>query len=231
MRFGAVHRLTLDSLAVVGLLALSATGELDHRTAIGLLVGLAVALSLPPAFRDLRVVQLAGSLLSVAALLIQLLRLTSSANIVTLVVEFAAVLQIIRLATRRGAAHDQQIIILALLHLIAATILGAGLAYAACFVGFMFLAPVTLLLSHLRREVEGNYRQGARDRAGLPVDVPRILRSRRVVSLAYLGLVVCLPCRCLSLPASCLLHFREWGSRCCSCSRRGGHVLWASLIG
>ena len=34
-----------------------------------------------------------------------------------------------------------------------------------------------LVLSHLRREVEGNYRQGARDRTGLPVDVPRILRS------------------------------------------------------
>src|SRR5437588_173413 len=38
-----------------------------------------------------------------------------------------------------------------------------------------------LVLSHLRREVEGNYRQGARDRTGMPVDVPRILRSRRVI--------------------------------------------------
>ena len=192
MRFGLVHRLMLDSLAVVGLLALSATGELDRRTVIGLLVGVALALVVPSTIRELRAVQLSASLVSVAALVVQLARLTSSANIVTLVVEFAALLQVVRLATRRGAAHDQQIIILALLHLIAATILGAGLAYAACFVGFMFLAPVTLLLSHLRREVEGNYRQGARDRAGLPVDVPRILRSRRVVSPAYLGLVVCL---------------------------------------
>ncbi len=192
MRFGVVHRIMLDSLAVVGLLALTATGELDRRMAIALLVGLAVALSIPSTIRELRAVQLVGSFLYVAALFLQLLRLTSSANVVTLAVEFAALIQVVRLATRRGAAHDQQIIILALLHLIAATILGAGLAYAACFVGFMFLAPVTLLLSHLRREVEGNYRQGARDRAGLPVDVPRILRSRRVVSPAYLGLVVCL---------------------------------------
>jgi transglutaminase-like putative cysteine protease len=182
----------LDSLAVVGLVALTATGELDRRIVIALLVGLAVALAIPSTFRELRVVQLAGSVLYIAALFLQLIRLTSSANLVTLAVEFAAFIQVVRLATRRGAAHDQQIIILSLLHLIAATILGAGLAYAACFVGFMFLAPVTLLLSHLRREVEGNYRQGARDRAGLPVDVPRILRSRRVVSPAYLGLVVCL---------------------------------------
>src|SRR5664280_413428 len=192
MRFGIVHRLTLDSLATVGLLALMATGELDRRTLLALLAGLILALSLPATFRNHRVVQLIGSLLLVAALLLQLVRSTSSASIVTLLVEFAALVQIVRLATRRGAVHDQQIVVLALLHLIAATVLGAGLAYAACFVGFMFLAPVTLLLSHLRREVEGNYRQGARDRAGLPVDVPRILRSRRVVSAAYLSLVVCL---------------------------------------
>lgn len=192
MRFGLIHQLMLHSLAVIGLLALTATGELDRRTAIALFVGLALALTVPSTIREQRIVQLSGSLISLGALLVQLARLTTSASVVTLVVEFAALLQVIRLATRRGAAHDQQIVILALLHLIAATILGAGLAYAACFVGFMFLAPVTLLLSHLRREVEGNYRQGARDRAGLPVDVPRILRSRRVVSPAYLGLVVCL---------------------------------------
>ena len=41
---------------------------------------------------------------------------------------------------------------------------------------------------HLRREVEGNYRQGARDRTGLPVDVPRILRSRRVVGKSFLAI-------------------------------------------
>jgi len=49
------------------------------------------------------------------------------------------------------------------------------------------VAPGALVLSHLRREVEGNYRQGARDRTGLPVDVPRILRSRRVVGRGFLA--------------------------------------------
>ena len=96
-------------------------------------------------------------------------------------------LQIVRLATRRGAAHDQQIIVLALLHFVAGTVLGGGLAYGLCFLGFLIVAPGALVLSHLRREVEGNYRQGARDRTGLPVDVPRILRSRRVVGRGFLA--------------------------------------------
>ncbi len=192
MRFGVVHRVFLDSLATIGILAIIATGELDRRVTIGLLVALFLALAAPASIRDLRLVQIAGSVAPVTFLIVQLYRLTTTASVVTLAVEFAAILQVIRLGTRRGAAHDQQIILLALLHLIAATVLGAGLAYAACFVGFMFLAPVTLLLSHLRREVEGNYRQGAKDRAGLPVDVPRILRSRRVVGPAYLAFVVSL---------------------------------------
>jgi transglutaminase-like putative cysteine protease len=95
-------------------------------------------------------------------------------------------LLVVRLATRRGAAHDQQVIVLALMHLIAGTVLGGGLSYGLCFVGFLIVAPGALVLSHLRREVEGNYRQGARDRTGLPVDVPRILRSRRVIGRPFL---------------------------------------------
>lgn len=192
MRFGIVHRIFLDSLATVGIIALMSTGELNRPTLFGLLIALSFAILAPPSVRDSKFVQVIGGLLPVCFLFVQLYRLTTSASVVTLAVEFAALLQVIRLATRRGAAHDQQIILLALLHLVAATVLGAGLAYAACFVGFMFLAPVTLLLSHLRREVEGNYRQGAKDRAGLPVDVPRILRSRRVVGPAYLAFVISL---------------------------------------
>jgi transglutaminase-like putative cysteine protease len=77
--------------------------------------------------------------------------------------------------------------VLALLHFVAGTVLGGGLTYGLCFLGFLVVAPGALVLSHLRREVEGNYRQGARDRTGLPVDVPRILRSRRVVGRGFLA--------------------------------------------
>jgi len=192
MRFGVVHRVFLDVLAALGIIALISTGEFDRSVVIALLLALVIAVATPAFLREQKSMQIAGGVLPVCFLFVQLYRLTTSASVVTLAVEFAALLQVVRLATRRGAAHDQQIILLSLLHLVAATVLGAGLAYAACFIGFMFVAPVTLLLSHLRREVEGNYRQGAKDRAGLPVDVPRILRSRRVVGPAYLAFVISL---------------------------------------
>ena len=175
-----------DSLAALGLLALITSGELNHWLAIAILVGLALAVVIPESLQDRPLVRRVGVALPLALLSVQVVRLFTGASLLETAVEFAAGLQVIRLATRRGAAHDQQVIVLALLHLIAATVLGSGLAYGLCFLGFLVIAPGALVLSHLRREVEGNYRQGARDRTGLPVDVPRILRSRRVIGRSFL---------------------------------------------
>jgi transglutaminase-like putative cysteine protease len=175
-----------DTLAALGLLALVTSGELNHWLTILILGGLAIAVVIPESFQDRPTMRRIGVVLPLALLGVQAVRLFMNANLLETAVEFAAGLQVIRLATRRGAAHDQQVIVLALLHLIAATVLGSGLAYGLCFLGFLVIAPGALVLSHLRREVEGNYRQGARDRTGLPVDVPRILRSRRVIGRSFL---------------------------------------------
>ena len=190
-----VHRVMTAALAALGVIALVASGQFSRWVSGAILVGLVLALLMKeswqrhPALRHLDT----GALLLVLG--VQVGRIAFDANVLDVLVEFAAALQIIRLATRKGAAHDQQVIVLALLHLIAGTVLGGGLGYGLCFVGVLVVAPGALVLSHLRREVEGNYRQGARDRTGLPVDVPRILRSRRVVGRSFLA-VTCL----LSIP-------------------------------
>lgn len=195
MRFGMVHRVMTDALAALGVIALVASGQFERWMSIVILICLVAALSVReswqrhPALRHLDT----GALLIVLA--VQVVRIAFDASIIDVVVEFVAAVQIIRLATRKGAAHDQQVIVLALLHLIAGTVLGGGIGYGICFFGVLVVAPGALVLSHLRREVEGNYRQGARDRTGLPVDVPRILRSRRVVGRPFLA-VTCL----LSVP-------------------------------
>lgn len=190
MRFGRVHRLMTDALASLGLLSLLSSGGLERYAVIALGVGLVAAMSVPEAFQHRRAAERLSVWGSLALLTVQTARLFWGFDALQVAVEFAAGLQVVRIATRRGAAHDQQIVLLALLHLIAGTVLGGGMAYGLCFVGFLVIAPGALVLSHLRREVEGNYRQGARDRSGLPVDVPRILRSRRVVSRNFL-LVTC----------------------------------------
>jgi protein-glutamine gamma-glutamyltransferase len=186
MRFGLIHRIMTDALAALGLLSLLASGELNRWFVFATLAGLLIAVVLPQRFQDSNLLRRFAVVFPLSLLALQTSRLFSGESLLPLAVEFAAALQVVRLATRRGAAHDQQVIVLALMHLIAGTVLGSGLSYGLCFLGFLVIAPGALVLSHLRREVEGNYRQGARDRTGLPVDVPRILRSRRVIGRPFL---------------------------------------------
>jgi protein-glutamine gamma-glutamyltransferase len=187
MRFGLVHRVMTDALSVLGVLAVVSTASLSLWTNLVLIVGLAAAISIPESWQGRPTLRHFAAIAPLVLLLVQGARLLLGHPPLDVAVEFAALLQIVRLATRRGAAHDQQIIVLAMLHFVAGTVLGGGLAYGLCFLGFLIVAPGALVLSHLRREVEGNYRQGARDRTGLPVDVPRILRSRRVVGRGFLA--------------------------------------------
>ncbi len=187
MRFGLVHRIMTDALAALGVLAIVSTASLSLWTNIVLLGGLAAAIVVPESKQGRPAMRHFATAAPLVLLAVEGGRLLAGRFPLDVAVEFAAFLQVIRLATRRGAAHDQQIIVLALLHFVAGTVLGGGLTYGLCFLGFLVVAPGTLVLSHLRREVEGNYRQGARDRTGLPVDVPRILRSRRVVGRGFLA--------------------------------------------
>ncbi|MBX3204557.1 MAG: DUF3488 domain-containing protein [Labilithrix sp.] len=187
MRFGLVHRIMTDALAALGVLAVVNTASMSSWTTGFVVAGLALALAVPESWQSRPALRHLATIGPLTLFAVQGVRLLAGRPALDVAVEFAAILQIIRLATRRGAAHDQQIIVLALLHFVAGTVLGGGLSYGLCFVGFLIVAPGALVLSHLRREVEGNYRQGARDRTGLPVDVPRILRSRRVVGRGFLA--------------------------------------------
>ncbi len=186
MRFGLVHRIMTDALAALGVLALVTSGKLNIYAAVLVVVGMVAGIFIPVQYRQQAPLKLLSVVSPLSILGIQLLRLFLGGDPIPIVIEFAAGLQVIRLATRRGAAHDHQVILLSLLHLIAGTVLGGGLTYAVALLGFLIFTPGALVLSHLRREVEGNYRQGARDRTGMPVDVPRILRSRRVIGKGFL---------------------------------------------
>lgn len=186
MRFGLVHRVMTDAFAALGVLAIVTTSSMSPLASGAILGGLALALAVPESAQNKPWLRQVATLGPLVLFVIQIARLMMGRSMLDIAIEFAATLQVLRVGTRRGAAHDQQIIVLALLHFVAGTVLGGGLAFGFCFVGFLIVAPGALVLSHLRREVEGNYRQGARDRTGLPVDVPRILRSRRVVGRGFL---------------------------------------------
>ncbi|MCL2723449.1 MAG: transglutaminaseTgpA domain-containing protein [Polyangiaceae bacterium] len=175
-----------DALAAFGVIAVVSAASMTPWMTVFLLGGLALALAVPESWENRRALRYLATGGPACLFVVQISQLFAGRPALDIAVEFAAILQIFRVATRRGAVHDQQIIVLALLHFVTGTVLGGGLTYGLCFLGFLLMIPGALVLSHLRREVEGNYRQGARDRTGLPVDVPRILRSRRVVGRGFL---------------------------------------------
>src|SRR5262249_2591938 len=85
----------------------AASGGVSRWVGGAILIGLCVALSIRESWQRhhaLRHVD-TGALLVVLA--VQVGRVLFDANVLDVLVEFAAALQIIRLATRKGAAHDQ----------------------------------------------------------------------------------------------------------------------------
>ncbi len=177
-----------DALAALGVLAVVSSSSMSAPVSAFVIISLGLAMAIPEAWQGRAWLRHFATIGPLTLFTVQGARLLSGSPALDISVEFAALLQVIRISTRKGAAHDQQIIVIALLHFVTGTVLGGGIAYGLCFIGFLIVAPAALVLSHLRREVEGNYRQGARDRTGLPVDVPRILRSRRVVGRGFLAM-------------------------------------------
>ncbi len=183
MRFSQVHKFSAYTLAVLGLVALGSGGELPVLSVILIAIGVALSWFAEGELLQNERYHRSWNVAIVLAFVIQALRYAFfDAELLLTIVEFASLLQIMKLATRRSARDYQQITVLALLQLIAATVLGGGLSYAVCFFGFVIATPWAMTLGHLRREIEGNYLADARaGRAGVPIDVARILRSRRVV--------------------------------------------------
>lgn len=171
MNFARAHDLVAYVFAGLGLIALSLGGALGSYFMVllaGLFIGSA-ALS-----RERMSARSYGRALTFALIfvtLVQCLRWLLGEPFFLMVTELAAMLQISRLAHRRRAADYKQIAGLALLHLIAATVLYRDLSYAALFIGYVIVTPWMLGLTSIREALERQHRD-----ADLPEDAfdPRL---------------------------------------------------------
>ncbi|MBL8603544.1 MAG: DUF3488 domain-containing protein [Myxococcales bacterium] len=189
MRFAQVHKVAVYILSALGLLALGAGGELPGLSVALIVAGFAASWFVEGERLVAAAYTRGWSAALALSLLVEIARVVFfDTDPLMAIVELTAILQVNRLANRRDARVYQQITLLAGLMLVAATVLGGGLSYALAFLGFVLIAPWAMTLGHLRREIEGNYLADARaGRAGVPIDVARILRSRRVVGAGLLA--------------------------------------------
>jgi hypothetical protein len=137
--------------------------------------------------------------------------------------EFAALLTLSRLFTRRTAADYQQVAMLAFMHLIAATVLTSDLGYAGVFLAFVVVTPWSLTLAHMRFEIERNYPK-ERDAQG-GSDVKRVLASKRLVGPMFLLWTALLSLPMLAMTIGLFLIFPRVGLGFVTLGQqRGQHV-------
>ncbi|HVV87539.1 MAG TPA: DUF3488 and transglutaminase-like domain-containing protein [Kofleriaceae bacterium] len=99
---------------------------------------------------------------------------------------FLALVTVARACTRRAARDWQQLYLLSFLMLVAGSVLNADVTYAICFLLFVISATWTLILFHLRREMEDNFLlKHADPRASERVEIQRILASKRIVDRRF----------------------------------------------
>ena len=186
MSFARLHKWVTYLLSGLGLLALSLGSELPESALLLIALGYLGSyfaegpLLARPGYASSWTIAVVGFLV------VQVARGLTDVLTLSLAMEFAAFLQISRLWNRRTAADYQQIAVLSFLHLIAATVLSTNLSYAALFIGFVIATPWMLALSHLRREIEGNYPSGKEPDSAARKAIDRVLASKRVVGPGFL---------------------------------------------
>jgi transglutaminase-like putative cysteine protease len=189
MSFARLHKLVAYLISGLGLIALSLGNELGPEVVVLTFVGFIASFFAEGSLLEKPWYGKTWTAAVVLLLLVEIARGVLTEPTLAMAIEFAAFLQISRLANRRTAADYQQIAVLAFLHLIAATVLSTSLSYAVIFVGFVIATPWMLALSQLRREIEGNYpstggSQEQHDKA--QAAMRRVLASKRVVGASFL---------------------------------------------
>jgi protein-glutamine gamma-glutamyltransferase len=172
MRFSLAHDLVTYLFAGLGLSSLYVGGTLSPTFGALLALGF-VSSALVPGARVISARYGALVTVAVAAILaVQVIRSLVSEPFFAMAIEFAALLQISRLAHRRTAADYKQVAGLSVLHLIATTVVTRELSYAGLFAGYVVVTPWMLGLTQVREALERQYRDP--DRTEHEVD-PKLL--------------------------------------------------------
>jgi len=181
VKFSRLHLWVTYLVAGLGFAALSLGRALNPLASVVIFIVFLLSAFIPPRLMRHPRWSQAWTVIVLTGLLVQILRGSFGEAILPLGIEYAALLQLSRLAYRRTAREHQQIAVIAFLHLIAATVLSSGVGYALIFLGFVIVLPWMLALTHLRSEIERHYTG-----AETGPTVERVLASRHVAGASFL---------------------------------------------
>lgn len=191
MRFGVVHQVASYLMVACAFLPLALSGEVDPVVVWATVAAsLASLLVQPASWRPARTRawQLVWNLATVAVFVWQLAAWLRGQMLLASGVDFLCFLLVNKLWNRRASRDYLQVYVISFLMLVAATTLTSDPIFALAFFGYVVFTTWTLILFHLRREMEDSYLiKHSGDAQSERVEVERILQSRRVVGGAFLA--------------------------------------------
>jgi transglutaminase-like putative cysteine protease len=191
VRFRLVHKLATFLLAGTALFTLATAAVLPPLTLV--LVALAFVLSwfadpetrIGGWFDRAAIAFNVVTLIFLAFAVFQVARSFPDVDLLPFL-DFVLFLLVLKLCQRRGNRDYLQVFVLSFLVMLAGAWLAVSVVFIVGFGVYVLLATWTLVLFHLRREIEENYivRHASESRAE-QVTATRVLNSRRVVGLSF----------------------------------------------
>jgi hypothetical protein len=191
LRFQATHKLVTYLLVLSAFGTLASTDGLSLASALAFLAAWALSWAVDPGGRAARLLERAAMplralLMAFSALVAwQILRRLSEPDLAP-ILNLILVLLAYKLFHRRSNRDYLHLYVLSFLLVLAGSALAGSFLYAAAFAVYVVLATWTLILFHLRREMEENYLvKHSAQAPSQKVGVARILNSRRVVGRSF----------------------------------------------
>lgn len=187
MRFVVVHKVTSYLMVLTSFVALFISGELHPLVvALSLLACLTSWFWEPPRVEPGRFERLWNGL-TLLMLSKTVLDLVLGEPVLVTGAYFVVFLALNKLFNRTGSRDYLQLYVVSFLQMVAATALSSDLAYGVLFLFYIVFTTWTLILFHLKREMEENYLLKYGDSLqGRPVQVQRVLNSRKLVGGRFL---------------------------------------------
>jgi len=228
MRFALIHKAASYLMVGAGFSAAYFGGEV--HTAVGVVFLCALIASWfwepprvdrDPLVRYWNVATVVVFVLSVAAVVVY------DGDVILSAFHFLAFLQLNKLFNRRISKDYLHAYVLSFLMLTLATTMNTELNYGVWFILYLVFTTWTLILFHLKREMEDNYllkhsEDASRSRK---VEIQRILNSRRIVGVPFLAATSGISVAAFLLSATLFFLFPRVGFGLFFANRRAGATI------
>lgn len=186
MNFARAHKVAIYLVAWCAYLALVMSGELSDPVVAASILGIIASWWWEAPRVKVERWTKVWSALGLGVFAYSVFAFIGGGDLVLIGAELLLFLLVAKLFGRRASRDYQQVYILSFLMLVAATVLNSEVSFGIFFLGFVVASTWALILIHLRREMEDNFLvRHADGGASQPVQVARLLASRRIVGPAF----------------------------------------------